>query len=168
LQEVAYELSAHLIEMSGAAVSLAQARERVHSLVDSGQALQKLQQMIQAQGGDPAVCDEPGRLPQASHRLVLSADRSGYVTSLAAEDIGTSAMFLGAGRQRKSDVIDPAVGVVLHVSKGQSVNGGDPLATLHYNDSARLEQARALLAKSIHLGPDKPAVEPLIREIIGS
>lgn len=168
LQEVAYELSAHLIEMSGAAPTLVQARERVQSLVESGQALQKLQQMIQAQGGDPKVCDDPGLLPQASHKLVLAAPHSGYVTSLAAEDIGTSAMFLGAGRQRKSDVIDPAVGVVLHVVKGQSVTEGAPLATLHYNDSAHLEQARTLLEKSIHLGSDKPAADPLIREIIGA
>jgi len=71
-------------------------------------------------------------------------------------------------RQRKSDVIDPAVGVVLHATKGQPVSKGTPLATLHYNDSAHLEQARTLLAQSIHVGSDKPATEPLIREIIGS
>jgi thymidine phosphorylase len=123
--------------------------------------------MIEAQGGDRRVCDDPLRLPQAQQRVPLLAGQTGFVQSIAAETVGTAAMLLGAGRQKKSDVIDPAVGLLLHVEKGDQIEAGAPLATLLVNRQDRLEEARQLLQSAFTLGPEAPPPEPLIREVIG-
>lgn len=167
LQWVACELASHLVEMSGGASGLEEARQRVAGLLESGRGLEKLAQWIEAQGGDPRVCDDPGLLPQAAGQEVVRAFGDGYVVSLAAEDIGTAAMLLGAGRQKKSDRIDPAVGLVLHVKRGQPVKAGEPLATLHYNAETNLSKARELLQSAIGLKSEAPAEHPLIHDVIG-
>lgn len=166
LQTVAFELAAHLIQVSRLESSLDQARARVGQLVSSGAALAKFAAMIEAQGGDPRVCDDPGRLPQAASQHVLRAARSGWIGGLEAEAVGRAAMLLGAGRQKKSDVVDPAVGLVLHVGRGSEVKEGDPLATLHVNSQARLSEARELLDSAFRWSSQAPAAEPLIREIV--
>jgi pyrimidine-nucleoside phosphorylase/thymidine phosphorylase len=168
LETVAYELAAHLIVMSHHAPHLEAARDQVRQLVDSGQALAKLGQLIEAQGGDRRVCDQPELLPQARQKIAFNSPAGGFVGSIAAETIGTAAMWLGAGRQTKKDVIDPAVGIVLHVEKGQPVQPGDRLATLHVNDSTHLAAAQELLAQSFTIQAEKPEGEALIREMIGA
>lgn len=167
LEKVAFELASHLVEMAGCAPDLQAARARVKELADSGRALEKLGEMIEAQGGDRRVCDDPLRLPQAQQRVPLLASQTGFVQSIAAETVGTAAMLLGAGRQKKSDVIDPAVGLLLHVEKGDRIEAGAPLATLLLNRQDRLEEARQLLQSAFTLGPEAPPPEPLIREVIG-
>lgn len=167
LRTVACELASHLIVISRLAEDLTQARHQVEHLLTSGKALQKLGEMIEAQGGDRRVCDDPARLPQAGRKLVLTSPSSGHIGSIAAETVGTAAMLLGAGRQKKSDVIDPAVGIVLHVDKGHSVEKGAPLATLHVNDDKNLAEAEEMLRGAISLQTECPQVEPLIREMIG-
>ena len=167
LRMVALELAAHLIHLSQLTDSLELAQQKVSHLVDSGQALKRLAQMIRAQGGDASICDNPGKLPQAQHQLVLESPQSGYLQGLEAETVGTAAMFLGAGRQKKSDTIDPAVGLVLQAQRGDKLEAGQPLATLHYNSSEHLEAARQKLASAFHIGTEPPPEEPLIREFIG-
>lgn len=166
LEKVACELAAHLVEMSSQGVNLEAARQKVAQIVSSGQALQKLGDMIEAQGGDRRVCDDPGRLPQAAHKIELKADKAGFLTGLAAETIGTAAMWLGAGRRTKSDKIDPAVGIVLEVEKGDPIQVGQTLATLHVNDQTHVKAAEHSLQGAFHIGPEAPPQEPLIREMI--
>ena len=85
---------------------------------------------------------------------------------LAAETIGTAAMWLGAGRRTKTCKIDPAVGIVLHVEKGDAVKVGQSLATLHVNDQTHLKAAERALHGAFHIVPEAPEQEPLIREMI--
>ena len=167
LETVAYELSSHLVCMSHPGLSLETARVQVQQLVDSGQALDKLGQLIEAQGGDRRICEDPERLPQAQHKIKFSSPSDGFVGSIAAETIGTAAMWLGAGRRTKSDSIDPAVGIVLHVEKGHPVKAGEPLATLHVNDKTHLAAAEKLLSHAFLIQAEKPEAQPLIREMIG-
>lgn len=167
LQTVAYELASHLVQMSVPQVSLEQARARVAELVQSGKALEKLGDLIEAQGGDRRVCDDPTLLPQASQKIDFPSPQSGYVSAIAAETVGTAAMWLGAGRQKKSDLIDPAVGIVVHVRKGQPVHAGEPLATLHVNDTTQLPAAQRALSGAFEISSQAPSQEPLIREMIG-
>ncbi|MBX3166968.1 MAG: thymidine phosphorylase [Candidatus Eremiobacteraeota bacterium] len=166
LEKVACELAAHLVEMSSRGVNLEAARQRVAQIVSSGQALQKLGDMIEAQGGDRRVCDDPGRLPQTAHKIEFKADKAGFLGGLAAETIGTAAMWLGAGRRTKSDQIDPAVGIVLQVEKGDPVEVGQTLATLHVNDQTHLGAAQHALHGAFHIVPEPPRQEPLIRDMI--
>ena len=166
LEKVACELAAHLVEMSHTDIDLEGARRLVGEIVSSGRALQKLGEMIEAQGGDRRVCDDPLLLPQATHKIQYKAEKSGYLGGLAAETIGTAAMWLGAGRRTKACVIDPAVGIVLHVEKGDRIEVGQSLATLHVNDKTHLQAAERALAGAFHIEPEAPVKEPLIREMI--
>jgi pyrimidine-nucleoside phosphorylase len=166
LEQVAFELAAHLIEVSELEHGLEDARNKVQSLVSSGAALQKLGEMIEAQGGDRRVCDQPELLPRSRHKVEFKATGSGYVAGIAAETVGVAAMMLGAGRQRKTDVIDPAAGLVLHVEKGSAVSSGQALATLHCDDLGRVPAAEKLLAEAFTISAEKPMPEPLIREVI--
>ena len=166
LEKVACELAAHLVEMSHAGMDLEAARRQVSEIVSSGRALEKLGEMIEAQGGDRRVCDDPLRLPQATHKIEFKAKKAGYLGGLAAETIGTAAMWLGAGRRTKACVIDPAVGIVLNVEKGDRIEVGQSLATLHVNDQAHLKAAEKALHGAFHIEPEAPVQEPLIRDMI--
>ena len=108
-------------------------------------AAEKLAEMIDAQGGDARVVDEPDRLPSARFRRFVAPPLHGYVASIDAEALGRIAVGLGAGRARKGDVIDPAVGLVLEAKIGDWTDAQQPLAIVHANDEARLEEALSRL-----------------------
>ena len=166
LQTVAYELASQLVQMTNPSTSLEAARLQVRQLVESGQALDKLGQMIEAQGGDRRVCDQPELLPQSQQQIAFNSPQDGFVASIAAETIGTAAMWLGAGRRTKSDKIDPAVGIVLHVEKGHAVKAGQRLATLHVNQQAELKAVQEALSQAFQISAEAPLTDPLIREMI--
>jgi pyrimidine-nucleoside phosphorylase len=115
----------------------------------NGKAFQKFRALVEAQGGDVRMVDDPMLLPKA--RLVESilAEQTGYIEQLSALDVGMASVTLGAGRERKDDAIDHAVGVIVHKKVGDSVMAGESVFTLHANDSARLERAKAQLAKTV-------------------
>lgn len=166
LAQVACELAAHLLEMAGLQMDLSAARAEAARLIHSGAAAGKLRELINAQGGDARVVDDPGLFPTASHFEDYPAAEAGYVASLQAETLGRAAMVLGAGRLRKDDPIDHAVGLVLHKRLGDRVEAGEPLLTFHVNDRSLLEAARALSAEAISIAPAPPAPRPLIEEVV--
>ena len=110
--------------------------------------MQKFVEVTRAHGGDPRVLENPDLLPQAQYHEELLAPRSGYVTTCDALSIGVAAMRLGAGRERKEDIIDPAVGITLLVKPGESVEEHQPLARISFNDASRLAVARPLLEQA--------------------
>ncbi len=118
-------------------------------LMDNGSALAKFRELVAAQGGDVAMIDDPGKLPQARIREELSAREDGYLAQVHAMQVARAAFELGAGREKKGDPIDPAVGVVVHHKVGDRVKRGDVLFTLHANDADRLARARAILAEAV-------------------
>ncbi len=166
LESLSTELAAWMLSLGGAAGSLDEARGKVSRALDSGAGLRKLQEVIERQGGDPRVADDPSRLPRARERIDLPAEVGGSVAGIACRAVGQAAMLLGAGRETLASQIDPAVGVVLRKRVGDPVAPGEPLATLHVNDRARLEEALALLRRAIRIGPHAPPPEPLIRTVL--
>lgn len=166
LVELSVELAAEMVRLAGLEDSIEPARARCLRVLADGSALDRLRRVIAAQGGDPAVIDDPNRLPQPRARLDLPAPRSGFVQALAARPIGRATMLLGAGRTRVDSPIDPAVGVILHKKVGDPVGAGEPLATLLVSDESSLDLARATILNAYTLGPD-PATPPhLIAERI--
>ncbi len=159
-------LAARMLVAGGAAGTLEKAQAKIQTALTSGQGLEKFREIIAHQGGDPRVLDEPGRLPVAPQRMLLRAERSGYVTGLNAELVGRATMALGAGRDRVEDAIDPAVGAILKAVPGEAVRAGDPLVDVHYRDSARLEPALKLLAQAWRIGDGAPPAQPLILETL--
>jgi pyrimidine-nucleoside phosphorylase len=138
LVEVVYRLAEEMLVLAGIELERAGARKRLEKAVASGAAFEKLEQVTIAQGGDPAVLHDPTLLPRAKNEHVVRSREAGYVARVDAFDIGTAALRLGAGRERKEDDIDPSVGIAVEVKTGDQVSPGQALARLYWNDEARL------------------------------
>jgi pyrimidine-nucleoside phosphorylase len=143
-----------------------EARATLLEALHSGRALAKFKEWIAAQGGDLAAVDDPSRLPQAAIVQDVPAPRAGYVAGINAREVGLTAMLLGAGRAKKEDPIDHAVGVVLHAKIGDYVKRGEPLLTLHANDGPKLAQAQERLLAAYTWSEEPVQAPPLLYEII--
>ncbi|MGA7097645.1 MAG: thymidine phosphorylase [Acidimicrobiia bacterium] len=139
-------------------------RERLQRAIDTGEALQKLIDVTVAQGGDPAVIEDTSLLAVAPREAVLEAPHDGYVTTCDALAVGMAAAFLGAGRTRQEDIIDPGVGIMIHAKIGDEVSAGQPLATVRYSEEERWASQRDRLASAWVIGEDRPAPPPLVLE----
>jgi pyrimidine-nucleoside phosphorylase len=165
LESLSLELTAWMLSLAGASPSLEAARGKARDALRSGAGLRKLQQVIEAQGGDPRVCDDTGLLPRARETVDLRAEADGRVTAIGCRSVGHAGMLLGAGRETLESRIDPAVGVVLHKKVGDLVVQGEPLLTVHVDDRGRLDEALDLLRRSVQVGPQAPPAVALVREV---
>lgn len=161
LTEVTLALGVEMLLLAGVSPDEADARAQLETSVTSGRALELFGEVIEAQGGDPSVIDDPTVLPAAPHREKVGAEKAGTLRKCDALDIAVAAMRLGAGRERKEDPIDPGVGITVHHKVGDQVTRGEPLATIHYRESEQLEHVMALVLSAFEIG-DAIAVPPLI------
>jgi pyrimidine-nucleoside phosphorylase len=168
LRELCRELSARMFVLAGRTKTVAQGRALAEEMIASGRARDTFREVIRLQGGDPRVVDDPSLLPHARHATAIKAARTGYVTRIRCEQVGVAAMMLGGGREKAEDAVDPAAGIVLEKKTGDRVKAGETLCTMHYNEEARLEGARELLASSFEIGAKTPRPLPLVRKIIGA
>jgi len=164
LTEITLRLGEEMLILGGVANERHEARNALEATISSGSALTKFAEVIDAQGGDPRVVENPDILPQPAHRTYLPATRDGIVTRCDAFKIGVGAMRLGAGRERKEDLIDPAVGVTVLAKEGDVVAAGEPLAAVAWNDEGRLEEATKLLAGAWEIGDEAPEPLPHVLE----
>ena len=168
LRELCLHLAGWMLRLGNVSKTVAEGKQVSADLISSGKALEKFRQLIELQGGDPSVIDSPQKLPQATQTLKITSTDAGYVNSMQCEQIGTAAVVLGGGRERKEDSIDPAVGIVLHKKVGDQVETGEPLATIYFNTQARAERARQLIVQSYEIIDEPPTKKrPLIHQAIG-
>ena len=158
------ELTLALGELMMELAGIEGGRETLTDAIESGRALQKLIDVAEAQGGDPAVIEHPDLLPVCSEEAVVTAPRGGFVTRCDALTIGVVATRLGAGRERKEDTIDPGVAITLEAKVGDRVEAGDPLARVRYNDSARWRAQEASLTAAWDIGDEEPEPQDLVIE----
>jgi pyrimidine-nucleoside phosphorylase len=164
LREVTLALAAEMLVMGGAAANLAEGRSAAERALGDGRAAAMFQRVIEAQGGNPAVVDDPALLPQAAVRKVLTADRAGAITGMDVRALGHSAVRLGAGRRTMTSTIDPAVGFHITAKPGQVVSANEPLASVHAADEEAAARALAELRAAIRIGEEP---EPLLPLIVG-
>ena len=165
LMEVTLELAAEMLVVGGAAADLAAARDRCRRAIADGSALERMWRVVAAQGGNPRVCDDPeGVLPRSREVTPFRADRAGFITRLAAWPVGQASMLLGAGRETVASRIDPAAGIVLMRSTGDTVAAGDVIAELHHDPAraASVPAALELLRGACEIGPQPPARRSLV------
>src|SRR5580693_2228491 len=167
LRELCLELAGWMLHLGGVSKTVAEGKQQSAKLISSGHALARFRQMVELQGGDPRAIDDPKKLPQALHTMIVSSPKKGYLTSLQCEQVGTACVILGGGRERKEDAVDPAVGIVLHKKVGERVAAGEAIATIYYNGEARAERARQLIEASCVVADAPPAKRPLIHRVIG-
>ncbi|MCD6135626.1 pyrimidine-nucleoside phosphorylase [Candidatus Bipolaricaulota bacterium] len=164
LEDLCCALGAELVLFSGELSDHSEATEHLRKLLHDGSALEKFVQMVKNQGGNPAVVDDLNLLPTASKQIEVPAPQTGIVANLDALSIGRAANLLGAGRFTKDDVIDPAVGIEVVRKVGEHVNKGEPLAILHVNSEANLEQAKSMVAQAYTISDKEVATPKLIVE----
>ena len=167
LRDLCVELAGWMFFLGERSPSVEDGKRLAQEIIASGKALEKFRQMTELQRGDPRSIDDPSRLPQAANTDTVMASSSGFVQSMQCERIGVASLILGGGRERKEDVIDPAVGLIIHKKTGEAVAAGEALVTIHYNSSARLDEARKMLAGSYQIGETAPATVPLVGRVIG-
>ena len=166
LRELCLELAAWMFHLGGAASTIAQGKLNAAKLLDSGQALERFRQMVTLQGGDVASIDDPIRLPRAKHQLVVASQKSGYITTMQCEAVGTACVVLGGGREKKEDSVDPAVGIVLHHKVGDQVASGEPLCTIHFSNETKAAAATKLLEDSYRIDDTPPRKQQLVHRVI--
>jgi pyrimidine-nucleoside phosphorylase len=155
-------LGAEMLRLGGVARTLEAGTRAIEAAIASGAGMERLVRAVALQGGDVTVLEHPERLPRARRQLVLRAARPGWVQRLDARAIGQAATLLGAGRLRKEDQVDPAVGISLHAKLGDAVARGGGLATLWYNDPRHLGVARGLALGAFTIGVGRPRARPLV------
>ncbi len=162
------KLGAHLLELAGVAGSREEAREAVERLRADGSALEKLRELIRAQGGDAGVVDDPGLLPAAPvvRPLPLDGEAPQWVARVDARAVADTGLLLGAGRRRKDDVLDLSVGVRILAKSGTRVEPGEPLAEIHAGSEAAAESAAGLLRKAFSLSEEGVERAPPEYEVV--
>jgi pyrimidine-nucleoside phosphorylase len=162
LIDVTMALTSRVLVLSRVARDLPEAGRMAKDAIESGRALAKFRDMIEAQGGDARIVDDESLLPAADARDVLTAPADGFVVRVDAELVGRAAVALGAGRDRIEDSVDFGVGILVNVKPGAKVRRGDAVFEIRYRDSDRLAHARVLLAESLVVGDRPPVPRPLI------
>ncbi|MBN2049532.1 MAG: pyrimidine-nucleoside phosphorylase [Spirochaetales bacterium] len=167
LKEVALALASWMLILSGLAADETEARQALEEALSSGEGLKRFRALVEAQGGDGRVVDNPaGILPKARRVIPVKASADGYVSSMENAEIGMSALLLGAGRQSKTDVIDPAVGIWMKRRLGDRVKPGDVLAEFHVNDEKNLQEAMQRFTTAVKITPKTPEKNPLIYRVV--
>lgn len=167
LTELSLTLGSHMVYLAKKADTLAEARLMLENAIKDGSALKAFKVFLEAQGGDASVVDEPARLPQAKYMFELEAKEDGYVAEITADEVGTAAMLLGAGRATKDSVIDLAVGLVLRKKIGDPVKKGESLVTIHSNFE-NIDEVKEKLYENIKISQEKAEKPTLIyKEITG-
>ncbi|MDT5155971.1 MAG: pyrimidine-nucleoside phosphorylase [Acidobacteriota bacterium] len=168
VRDLSVELAARMVALSGIAGSLEAARERVTRALDTGAALERFRRNVEAQGGDPRVCDDPGRLSDLTVEEVrVESEHAGYVEAIDAAEVGRAVASIGGGRMRVEDAIDPAVGYLARAKVGQQVSTREPLGLLYCRPGARAEAAALRIRAAYTVGDEAPEHIPeLIKEVI--
>lgn len=167
-REVVCKLGGEMLRLAGVVDTLDRGDARIARSLDDGTALARFVAMLQAQGGDPRVVDDLLLLPQAPIQIAYNAQESGVIAGMDALTVGLAAVRLGAGRNRTSDPVDPAVGFVLHRKPGDDVTAGERLVTIHARTDASAEAAARSLSDAISIAePGEPiALQPLFLDTV--
>lgn len=166
LVELCLTLGACILTAAGIAPDDAAARAMLEGTIADGSALKKLAEFVAAQDGDPQSVYDTSLLPAAPVQMEVPAPADGYVSHIAASDVGMVSMHLGGGRATKESEIDLSVGVVLHKKVGDSVAAGESLATIHAADEGSARAAVQELAACYTITPEHPEHKPFIKAII--
>jgi pyrimidine-nucleoside phosphorylase len=167
LTKLSLELAARMIHLGKKAESLDEARRIAEQHLVDGSAYRKFKQVVAAQGGNPQALDKFELLPNATGMREITSPRAGYVSSIDAEDIGVASNMIGAGRDKKEDSIDPAVGIILEVKQGEKVDSGSVLCRLYYTKEDRVDEAADMVEDAFRISSQKADERELILEVVG-
>ena len=163
-REHCYHVAAHVLVAGQRAKTLEEGRAMAEKAVANGSALETLRVLVQAQGGDVSFVDDVTKFERAKYVEVVNAPRSGFISQVHARSVGEASVALGAGRAKKTDSIDHAVGFIIHKKVGDKVQEGEPLFEIHANDTVKLEEARKAVLSAHQFSDDFVPPLPLFYE----
>src|ERR1700722_10164088 len=167
LTRLSLELSARMIHLGKITATLDEARKLAEDKLMDGSAYTRFKQVVEAQGGNSQALDRFELLPNATGMREILSPRAGFVSAIKAEDIGRASTMMGAGRNRRGAVIDPAVGVILEVKAGEKVDAGSVLCRLYYTSEENLDEAADLVEDAFRISGSRPEERELILEVVG-
>ena len=159
-------LGAYMLVLAKVVDNYDEGVERIKEAITSGSALEKLRVFIENQGGDSRVVDDYSLLPTASKVVEIKSPKTGYISKIEAEEVGVSAMILGAGRETKEDILDLSAGIVLEKKVGDFVNEGDVLAYMHLNKEEKLASAKERFINAYTIVDEKVTPKKLIYGVV--
>jgi pyrimidine-nucleoside phosphorylase len=168
LMDITYALGAEMLVASGAAASVDEARRRMEIAISTGAAADMFRKLIDAQGGNPGVVDDPAVLPQAAECELFSAPHRGFVAAVEPRAVGRGVVALGGGRDRMEDRVDPTVGFVITAKPGDWVEAGEPLATILARDESGIAAGKLALSQAIRIAEEADPPLPLISHRVSS
>jgi len=166
VEELSLRLAAAMVRLAHPADDDRSADAKVRAALASGAGLDVFRRMVEQQGGDPRVVDDPSRMPLAPKTQLVTAGRAGYVTAVHAGTVGVAATVLGAGRDRAEDAVDAGVGIIVRARPGERIRAGEPIFDLRFRDGWKLDNALAVLEQGVTIGDAPPAAAPLVWETI--
>jgi len=164
--DLCLELGSHMVVLSGITQSLSSAKELLLEAIASGRATQKLKEFIKAQGGDSSYIDNPELFPKANYQISVLSTKEGYVQQIDCEKIGLCSLMLGGGRLTKDSEIDLRVGLVLHKKRGEFVEVGTPLLTIHANDPSKCDEVQKTVLESYIIELEQVEKSELIKKVV--
>ncbi|MGN1301226.1 MAG: pyrimidine-nucleoside phosphorylase, partial [Clostridia bacterium] len=141
VKEIILTIGSYIIKLSGNGDNLEENRQKIMEQIENGEALKKLLELVENQGGDISYIKDTNKFEKAKYMMEVVAPEDGYITKLNAEKVGVTSVHLGAGRVKKEDSIDKTVGIILNKKISDQVNKGDILAYVHANDEEKGKQA---------------------------
>jgi pyrimidine-nucleoside phosphorylase len=168
LMSVTYALGAEMLVLAEAAPDRDAARRMMERAIGTGRAAEHFQKLIEAQGGNPAVVDDPALLPQAAEVELFAAPRRGFVARVEPRTIGRGITALGGGRTTMEDRLDLSVGFMITARPGDWVEQGEPLASIFARDRAGVESGRSTLRAAITIADEADPPLPLVSHRVTS
>jgi len=165
LVNVSVTIAGHMAVLGGAFDTIEEAEKAIRENMKNGKALEMLKTLVKIQGGNVSQIENPDLLPTAKISVPVISRTKGFVHEIKAEEIGTSAMLLGAGRETKEDVIDYAAGITLQKKVGDEVNEGDVLCTLLTNRE-NYQDAYDKAQEAYDIADERPEHIPFILDVI--
>src|SRR6185295_20177839 len=166
--DLSLDLCSHMLVLANVDETIEAARTRLESVLHSGKALECLRSNIEAQGGDPRVCDAPGEfLPLVKETVKVKSPRSGFITTIDTTEIGHAIAAIGGGRVRIEDTVDPTVGFTSELKLGDEIRAGDAIGIVYCADADAAAEAARRIQASYEIGDAPPNEMPkLVKEIV--
>lgn len=166
IADLTYSFAAIALVQLGIYETESDAKEFLRDLVTSGKALEKLRELIEAQGGDTHIIDDYDRFELPEYKVEYESKKTGYVQNIDAYKIAYACKILGAGREKKTDPIDYSVGIFLNKKSCESVNKGDVLYTIYSNNPDKTKLAQIYCDEAFSINENKPSHNSMIYKII--
>lgn len=161
------DLSAYMLLLGHAAQDIDEAKEMAQKAIDDGSAWEKFREMIVCQGGDVSFVDEPAKLPESKFVYPIYAEKDGYIKIVDAKEVGESSVMIGAGRAKKGDQINLAVGIMVMIKIGDKVQKGDRLFDVHVDKKSDFDLVFEKLRHAVEISDEPVDPPPCFWDVIG-